>query len=231
MSTATKHFIRRGALPFCADEVAEPPSSLFDTIELDPDDDDGDEGFSRAMRLWWMLKTVQLVPAGSFTNGGADFSFSKSFPALLPSTTDLQAYLVRGAIIGGASSTLTSQAPVEPVFRQCEGFLRYIVALQLRYYYTGTPGSGFGDTYEIADYTFSIAYISGKWNLCYKFIIELRTDAAVIATISNPAAGSTPDDSGTFSLFDINLQWEVKLLSGTSATGVGISGTSAYWTF
>jgi len=227
MSTATKPFIRRGALlPFCADNSPLRPSpSNFDNVELDPDDEDEDEGFSRAMRLWWFLETYEITPTGTYTLGGASVSFTKSFPAFYPNTTDLDSYLVSGAIAGGIAYSTATQAPVEPIFRQCPGAL---ARTSFIYDYEGTGA---------AEEFFSLLYVGydgGKWRLYYQFRARFGGVGGVPFNIvlSNPAIViGSPYETGTLSLFGIDLQWAAKLTGGGTATGIGMSGTSVYWTF
>jgi len=230
MSTATIPFLsRRGFLPFCASE-ANFSNSTYNSVALT--EVSGDEGLAHAMSLWWNLENIEFTPSGTQTLFPGVISFSKTFRAFTPNTTELTRFETRGAIAGNNGITSTSTPNVEPAFRQCpaQGAFQTGMLASLNSTYTKTEPDD--PTREACAVVFYIGYSSNRWRLYYTFDFRVFSPGAesLGLFIFNPNFSSgVPEATGTVSLFGLTLNWEG--FGNFSPSGFGLSASSTNWSF
>ncbi len=230
MSSATIPFqLRRGLLPFCADDAV-PPSGAYDYVALTPTS--GDAGFSQAIQLWWFIERLTFTPTGTCTRIGLGntVTFTKTMSAPLPDTTDLGSFVVRGAVTGNVNVSSTSFVFTEPAYRICDTDVLGTGPAML---YEAQTNYGYGTSAEFLTASFHLVFESGEWRLYYKFSFYAFASGPGLTAellIGNPALATGAGTTGTFTLFGLTLNWAARYDPSAVVSGIGLTATDAYVT-
>lgn len=226
MSTAIAFKYHR-PFPFCESDATD-PGATYDYIPLTSTG--WDLGLSEAMRIWWLLETIEFTPTGSFGTSLVPAVFSHSFRYPNPDNTDLLYYEITSCSLC-KSTTDTSQVANSPSDRVCISGNTNPVIAKLDY----SKVVLLSTTQENSDVNLVISCISGEWRLYYKFLFEVTLlplgEQGIICNPENDGGG-TNVSSGTFSLFGYSLNWVAQNLGPDSGvSGLGLSATSGFFTF
>jgi hypothetical protein len=173
------------------------------------------------MQAYWNIERLTFTPTGTGSSGPYSFNTVSAAPS--PSLTDLSTYTLTGSIsqesLSGGSIVVVRDG--EPKKRVCLTDGNVCTAVMV-YNIGGIQNSD--------QFRFSIGYNTGtsKWRLLY--LLRFGLDGNY--TIGNPAVRTTGTlvNSATISLFNVSLNWEARLASGTF-TGTGLTATEAYYTY
>jgi hypothetical protein len=237
VSTTTIPFSARfGFFPFIIGAAPSPNASLYDSIDLTPVSTDA--GLREAMRIYYMLERLEIIPSGSSTETATSEtqSFVSSFITPLPDTSILKAgtFFFQGILTGSRTTIVnsTSQPSAQPAFRVI-GTSSGSIPNALEILRSGAANEEVisDPNPEIFSVDLRLGFDGSVWKLYYRF--ELTRFGLQIANPARVASmsGGAPNASGTSSLLGYSLDWQSFVRDGFTATGEGLSMNATEWTF